>query len=187
MSDETAILETAIERVAAEFQTRKPANYQFDAFQKYKKATALREGKVAPPPAAPVFDPATVKDTRKQTLTTQREGQAEFRKQLITAYGGKCAVTGNMVTAVLEAAHITPYKGEDSNHVSNGLLLSAKLHILFDRGLIAVDLSGCLLVSSELTGSVYESYKGKRIATPVDPANRPSRKALDRHRENFIP
>jgi predicted restriction endonuclease len=186
MSNGTATIEATIERIAAEFQTRKPANYQFDAFQKYKKATALREGKVAP--AAPAaFDPATVKDTRKQTFTTQRDGQAEFRKQLIAAYGGKCAVTSNRVEAILEAAHITPYKGEDSNHVSNGLLLSAELHILFDRGLIAIDLSGCLLVSSKLTGSIYESYKGKRVAMPVDPANRPSRKALDRHRETFIP
>ena len=48
MSNETATLEATIERIAAEFQTRKPANYQFDAFQKYKRATALREGKVAP-------------------------------------------------------------------------------------------------------------------------------------------
>ena len=39
----------------------------------------------------------------------------------------------------VEAAHISPYKGEASNDPSNGLLLRSDLHILFDLGLISVN------------------------------------------------
>jgi HNH endonuclease len=34
---------------------------------------------------------------------------------------------------ILEAAHISPYRGEEDNHPENGLLLRADLHTLFDH------------------------------------------------------
>lgn len=37
-----------------------------------------------------------------------REGQPVFRRKLIEAYEGKCAVTGCSIQVLLEAAHITP-------------------------------------------------------------------------------
>ncbi|EAN8121017.1 HNH endonuclease, partial [Salmonella enterica] len=40
---------------------------------------------------------------------------------------------------VLEAAHIHPYLGEKTNVVSNGLLLRADVHTLFDLGLLWVN------------------------------------------------
>src|SRR5271155_3471993 len=40
---------------------------------------------------------------------------------------------------LLEAAHISPYRGLQSNHPQNGLLLRADLHSLFDLGMLAVD------------------------------------------------
>ncbi len=68
-----------------------------------------------------------------------RRGQQRFRDALIDAYEGRCAITGCQVLDVLEAAHITPYLGPETNHVTNGLLLRADLHTLFDTDLIAVD------------------------------------------------
>jgi len=135
------------------------------------------------------YDPATAKDTRERILIekARRDGQPKFRKQLLKAYNSKCAITGNRIEAVLVAAHIDPYKGEETNHISNGLLLSSDWHTLFDRHLITVDPETlCLLTCLELRGSIYESYKDKRITTPAKPSNRPSRKALEQHYQTYL-
>jgi hypothetical protein len=46
-----------------------------------------------------------------------------FRAVLLEAYHRRCAITGCDATAVLEAAHLRPYRGPDSNTVPSGLLL----------------------------------------------------------------
>jgi len=148
----------------------------------YKKLLATSEQELANEGA---FDPAGIRDARKRIVASivQRRGQTAFRKRLIIAYQGRCAITGSDVEAVLEAAHIFPYKGPQTNHRSNGLLLRADLHTLFDLGLIAVDAKTMrLLVSSKLKGTSYEEYRGKRIRIPNEPASRPSVKALEQHR-----
>jgi predicted restriction endonuclease len=66
-------------------------------------------------------------------------GQPEFRNRLIAAYGGVCAVTGCNAVAALEACHLAPYSGAQSNHVTNGLLLRADIHTLFDLDLIGIE------------------------------------------------
>lgn len=40
---------------------------------------------------------------------------------------------------MLETAHVLPYRGEHTNDVSNGIILRADFHILFDEGLLALD------------------------------------------------
>jgi hypothetical protein len=86
------------------------------------------------------FDPKNVKDGRERILGSiaQRRGQKAFRDNLIAIYDGKCAVTGCSIRDVLEAAHIHPYRGPDTNHPANGLLLRSDLHTLFDCGLVVV-------------------------------------------------
>jgi hypothetical protein len=78
------------------------------------------------------FDPKGQDDARARVLreVVQRRGQQKFRKALIAAYGGRCAISGCPVTPLLEAAHITPYLGPDTNSITNGLLLRADLHTL---------------------------------------------------------
>ncbi|MBE2321408.1 HNH endonuclease, partial [Solirubrobacter sp. CPCC 204708] len=72
------------------------------------------------------------------TAVAQRRGQSTFRNQLLEAYDLRCAITGSNAVAVLEAAHICPYRGDHTNRVDNGLLLRADIHTLFDLGLIWV-------------------------------------------------
>ena len=67
-----------------------------------------------------------------------RQGQAAFRKSLMRAYGGQCAVTATSTKEVLEAAHILPYRGTQTHRVDNGLLLRADIYTLFDRRLLAI-------------------------------------------------
>ncbi|WP_167288712.1 HNH endonuclease [Nocardioides seonyuensis] len=98
-----------------------------------------------------------------------RRGQSQFRAALLSAYGGACAVTGTAATAVLEAAHIRPYRGPASNTVPNGLLLRADIHTLFDLALIAVDpMTRRIKVSEELAGTPYDEVDGTQLREPKD-------------------
>jgi putative restriction endonuclease len=69
----------------------------------------------------------------------ERRGQQQFRDGLRERYGDRCLITGCEVLAVLEAAHISPYRGEGDNHPANGLLLRADVHTLFDLDLLGID------------------------------------------------
>jgi len=79
-------------------------------------------------------------DTRIRRLRSvvQRQGQPRFREQLMQIYERKCAISACDVSEVLEAAHVVPYRGAHTNESSNGIILRADLHILFDEGLLAV-------------------------------------------------
>ncbi len=68
----------------------------------------------------------------------ERRGQRAFRDALRKRYANRCLVTGCQLLDVLEAAHIRPYRGDDDNHVENGLLLRADIHTLFDLNLLAI-------------------------------------------------
>jgi hypothetical protein len=78
------------------------------------------------------FSPSGLEDARKRIIAAivVRQGQSAFRAELLAAYQGTCAVTGCDVVEALEAAHIVPYLGPDTNHVRNGLLLRGDIHTL---------------------------------------------------------
>jgi putative restriction endonuclease len=80
-------------------------------------------------------------DTRTSVLRQirLRRGQSQFRSSLVSRYGGACVVTGCKLLDVLEAAHIWPYRGSEDHDPSNGLLLRADMHILFDLNMMAIE------------------------------------------------
>jgi hypothetical protein len=134
------------------------------------------------------FDPDDIEDAREHVARTiaQRRGQRAFRDVLLAAYGGQCAISGCAVVDVLEAAHIIPYRGAATNVVSNGILLRADLHTLFDCGLIAIDPEKMtIVISSSLRNSGYRQLDGRSLRLPDSPANAPSRKALQQHRSSL--
>jgi hypothetical protein len=131
------------------------------------------------------FDPANVEDARQRIMRSiaQRRGQKAFRDTLFKAYEGQCAVTECSVPDVLEAAHIHPYRGPETNKVGNGLLLRADIHTLFDCGLLAVDHERMtLLVAPQLRDTEYGTFHGRKLRTPRDPRQRPNKDALKLHR-----
>jgi putative restriction endonuclease len=67
----------------------------------------------------------------------RRRGQAKFRKALLAAYREKCAITGCYAVEALEAALISPYRGDYSDHLQNGL---AGQRRLADRIIAALEL-----------------------------------------------
>lgn len=134
--------------------------------------------------ASHAFDATSVEDQRKKVLSNivYRQGQPAFRKALLEAYDGKCAITGCVLTELLEAAHIHPYKGAHTNVVSNGLLLRADIHTLFDLGLIRIDPSSLkVCISKKIIGTDYESLKNISIYSPTLEKNRPYLNALRWH------
>ncbi|HVB56289.1 MAG TPA: HNH endonuclease [Candidatus Acidoferrales bacterium] len=134
------------------------------------------------------FDPANSKDARKRNeiAIVIRQGQPQFRRQLLAEYGRRCAITKCDCEHALEAAHIFPYRGDDTNHVTNGLLLRSDLHTLFDLHLIGVSDRYRLVVSDELEGTSYASLQDKKLHLPMNSNHWPSIKALATHRQKML-
>jgi putative restriction endonuclease len=115
-----------------------------------------------------------------------RRGQAGFRAALLEAYRGRCAITGFDAAAALEGAHLRPYRGPDSNAVTNGLLLRADIHTLFDLGLLAPDpVTRTIVVSKLLAGTQYAALSSARLADPTAAWQRPDQEALESIWERF--
>lgn len=131
------------------------------------------------------FDPTSILDGRNRMLRAivSRAGQPAFRLTLLEAYDGRCAITGCGAPETLEAAHIVPYRGPDTNHPANGLLLRADLHLLFDKGLVAIDTATMtVVVSQQLASTEYAALDGVPLRQVRDGSCQPSIDALDQHR-----
>jgi hypothetical protein len=164
---------TAIEKV--EWGENADAKFEIADVEWYEHSMPLVE--------LGTFNPFDVKDGRKQIeqMVTLRQGQPAFRKTLMKAYEGRCAITGCTIPDVLEAAHISPYLGELTNHVTNGLLLRADMHTLFDRGLIKIDREYRIIASDDVRTAYQLPLE---ITPPTEPTLHPNRDALDiKHRE----
>ncbi len=137
-----------------------------------------------PPPLAE-FDPARIADERKKALRSiaVRQGQSAFRSGLLLAYQGKCAISGCSIKAVLEAAHITPFRGPNTNAIDNGLLLRSDLHTLWDQGLLHLDEELRVQLHPSLKDSEYQVLANRPLAPTLSPSSAPSLKAILAHRE----
>lgn len=83
-----------------------------------------------------------------------RVGQDVFRKKLDERWHGRCAVTGISAREVLRASHIKSWMDstdEERMDPNNGLLLSANLDALFDKGLITFASDGSIVFSKKLS------------------------------------
>lgn len=130
-------------------------------------------------------------DVRRTTFRAikTRQGQGDFRRKLIQAYEGRCAVTGSRALSVLEAAHIHPYTGPHTNRVFNGLLLRADIHTLFDLDRLTIvakrDAGGMrytCFVAPDLQDTEYGDFHAKPLAmVPAQERRRPDRVFLREH------
>ena len=135
-----------------------------------------------------VFDHATVVSAREATLRAivMRRGRSDFRQALIDAYDHRCAVTDTDVSATLEAAHIYPYNGLETNVLQNGILLRSDWHTLFDLGLWAIDYDFRIIVAPEIISEEYRKHHQTVIRLPKIVSHRPSLKAIKWHRSNIF-
>lgn len=112
-----------------------------------------------------------------------RRGQKKFRDDLGQRYGQVCMITNCTILDVLEAAHIKPYRNADDNHPSNGLLLRADIHTLFDLNLIGIEPNTLKVhISNKLKGTEYESLKNRLLAVSQ---NKPNKACLDIRWDQF--
>jgi putative restriction endonuclease len=119
-------------------------------------------------------------------LVAPRLGQGTFRIALVSAYDGACAVTREHSLPVLEAAHIRPFAEGGPHDLSNGLLLRADVHRLYDKGYVTVTGDYDFRVSERLVddfhnGREYLRFGGARIAVPRSATERPSQELLEWH------
>ena len=119
-------------------------------------------------------------------LAPRRLGQKSFKAVVLRAYSRRCAITGDRIEPVLQAAHIRPLPKGGEHRLDNGMLLRSDVHTLYDRGYLGVDAQHRLVVSPRLhkefgNGEYFYSRAGKRIAVPDRPIERPSREFLEWH------
>ncbi len=118
-----------------------------------------------------------------------RLGQGAFRVVVTDAYARRCAITGEKVLPVLEAAHIRPYSAKGEHRVDNGLLLRSDLHRLFDRGYLTVTTDHHIEVSRRIhedfdNGREYYRLHGKLMRDPVRPDLAPAVENLRWHNDH---
>lgn len=149
---------------------------------------------IARPPEEQVIDQlAGVADTlplplREKVLRaiSVRRGQPQFRKRLLGLYDGRCAISRWDADVALEAAHIVPIATDGDHDATNGLLLRADLHTLFDLHYIGVDPAWAVVVAPFLSATRYQEFSGTRISLPLSVADRPSTAALQLHLQQLI-
>ncbi|MDH3511033.1 MAG: HNH endonuclease [Gammaproteobacteria bacterium] len=131
------------------------------------------------------FDPGSTKDGRAMIVEaiTKRRGYPTLRQTLLNAYEHQCAITGCNAVEALEVTYIIPYRGKYTHSPSNGILLRADLHTLFDLGKIAIDTrTMTVILNDELMDSSYRILTDRPLNYPKDETKRPSKEALDLHR-----
>jgi putative restriction endonuclease len=101
---------------------------------------------------------------------------------VLDAYHRRCAITGEKIRPVLQAAHIRPLPAGGEHRLDNGLLLRSDVHTLYDRGYLGIDLRNRLLVSPRLrqefdNGAELYALAGRSVAVP----DRPNRAYLEWH------
>ncbi len=121
--------------------------------------------------------PAETKRVRRSII--ERRGQPRFRNELLSVYKGRCAVTGCSERNVLEAAHIVGFRSKGRYVASNGILLRADWHTLFDLGLWAINPARLTVeLSPRVTGKDYVRFRGHQVSLPQDPKSAPTPEIL---------
>lgn len=136
--------------------------------------------------------PFEVERTIVQSLVSRPFRDRAFRRAVLDAYDGRCAVTGWKLIngggrAEVQAAHIKPVERGGPDSVQNGLALSGTAHWMFDRGLIGFSDQLDILVSRHVNDhsgiDAIINSTGK-AQVPAQLSERPHPAFLEWHRDN---
>jgi len=125
-----------------------------------------------------------------ETTITRPFRDAAFARQIQSAYGQRCAMTGLRIIngggrSEAQAAHIRPVADAGPDSVRNGISLSSTFHWMFDRGLIAINDDFRILKSSKLPEQADRMLNPSGLVTvPEDPRFQPHAQFLRYHREH---
>lgn len=155
--------------------------------------TLPRVGEIAP--LDRVQDPQMPFEVERpivQSLVNRPFRDRAFRRAVLGAYDGRCAVTGwKLVNGggrlEAEAAHIRPVERGGPDSIRNGLALSGTAHWMFDRGLIGLSDDLDILISRQVNDrpsvEAIVNSSGKALA-PSRESERPHPAFLRWHRDN---
>lgn len=130
----------------------------------------------------------------KTSLVKIRIGQHFFRRSVLSAYLGRCCITGLTEPKLLVASHIVPWRMDASHRLNprNGLCLSVLHDKAFDLGMFTLT-PDFKIKSSRLIQSMSNNpfaanwlvgLEGKSIELPEK--FRPELEFLDWHRQNVF-
>lgn len=140
--------------------------------------------------------PPKSSDERRYALRSvkHRLHQTSFREAIISAYNGRCALSGIPEPRLLDAAHIISDKDKQLGQpvIPNGIPLSKTHHAAFDKHLIGIDPDYRVHVSEQLLGKhdgpMLEALKrlnGGTIHLPRRMKDQPDRDRLALRFERF--
>jgi putative restriction endonuclease len=155
--------------------------------------------------AQPTGDATLLVAERSRRLVEAVTRDARFRRDVMSAYGFICAVTGltagtsapRRAARLLDAAHIRPVGDMGPDLVINGLSLTPTVHRLFDEGLISIkwtDRALELVTSPRLESQMIEApergttirlLSGTPLILPGDRESWPQRD-LVRYHQNKV-
>jgi hypothetical protein len=131
---------------------------------------------------------------RARRTTTAVVRDARFAKEVVTAYGGRCAMCGLGLNLV-QAAHVYPAAAPGSHDkVWNGVALCANHHLAFDRHIVGVRLDDMAIVfhpdvlAQQATDPAVRALVAgsfARLAQPPDVRLRPRRAMFATRYEHF--
>lgn len=103
-----------------------------------------------------------------QRWVNERVNQSAFRKTLMQVYEGSCCITGCKIAETLHACHIIPHAVNGNNQISNGLLLRADIHELFDNNLIGINPETLKIkISDSISDTEYKALNGEDFKARV--------------------
>ncbi len=137
------------------------------------------------------FDHVPMRE-RVKHLTNRTIRDRNFRRNVLRAYGERCAITGLRLIngggrAEVEAAHIRPVEQNGPDIISNGIALSGTAHWMFDRGLVGLSDDMEILVSRQVNdrGAVTGMINATgHLLMPQRRSEQPRREFCSWHREN---
>jgi len=150
--------------------------------------------KAAAGEAVPVSElPVDAERRREIRVIEEAVRDPRFRRQVIAAYGGRCAFCG-LGAELAQAAHIEGVREGGPDLVVNGLGACPTHHLAFDRGLITVGDGNAIEVNEPRLRACgcgeeeVESFRAglfSSLALPPAVANHPDPKLLAAHRERW--
>jgi hypothetical protein len=107
----------------------------------------------ARPTVAPLCELLGSGSVRELQVIRRLKRDYEFRKIILKADDNECAVTGERLLCLLEAAHVWEVKHGGGDTRENGLTLRKDIHSLFDARLIKIDTDGVIHADKSLSQS----------------------------------
>ena len=125
-----------------------------------------------------------------EKLMQYRVHQSFFKSAVLSNFNEKCCLTGMTQRELLTACHIIPWENDKMNRLNpkNGLCFNTLHAVAFNKGLITLDNSLKVIISSKIprnhVHALILDFEGQQIEMPHK--YMPSQNFLDYHRKNIF-